>query len=92
LAWDATSWKNAYWAKDQSLYAKVFETSSELDKEVQLLAEKLASYNPTAIQQMKKILWEGTDHWDFLLLERAEISGKLALSKFTKETLEQFKK
>ena len=36
---------------------------------------------------MKKIFWEGTDHWDELLMQRAEISGKLALSDFTKKAL-----
>ncbi|WP_394335666.1 enoyl-CoA hydratase/isomerase family protein [Aquimarina sediminis] len=92
LAWDASQWKNAYWAKEQGLYARVFETISELDKEVQLFAEKLASYNPEATQQMKKISWRGTDHWQELLIERAAISGELVLSEFTKRALEKFKK
>ena len=41
---------------------------------------------------MKKVLWEGTQHWEALLLERAAISGKLVLSDFTKKALLQFKK
>ena len=41
---------------------------------------------------MKAVLWKGTDHWDELLSERAEISGKLVLSEFTKKALERFKK
>ncbi|MDH7446225.1 enoyl-CoA hydratase/isomerase family protein [Aquimarina sp. 2201CG14-23] len=92
LAWDASQWKNAYWAKDQGLFARVFETISELDKEVQLFAEKLASYNPEATKQMKKTLWKGTEHWEELLIERAAVSGALVLSEFTKEALEKFKK
>ncbi len=88
----ATEWKNAYWAKDKGLYARVFETQEELDTEVDVLANKLASYNPEALSQMKKVLWEGTDHWGDLLSERAEISGKLVLSDFTKNALEKFKK
>jgi hypothetical protein len=40
---------------------------------------------------MKKIIWEGTDDWDTLLLKRA-VSGELVLSDFTKEALNQFKK
>lgn len=92
LTLDATSWKNAYWAKDKGLYARVFESISELDTEVELLAEKLASYNPEALDEMKRALWLGTEHWDTLLLERAETSGKLVLSEFTKNALAKFKK
>lgn len=88
----ATEWKNAYWAKEKGLYARVFESLSEMDAEVHLLANKLASYNPKALSQMKKVLWEGTDHWKDLLSERAEISGKLVLSNTTKKALEKFKK
>ncbi|WP_109302145.1 enoyl-CoA hydratase/isomerase family protein [Aquimarina sp. AU474] len=92
LAWDASQWKNAYWAKENGLFSRVFETITELDKEVQLFAEKLASYNPKATQQMKKVLWKATDHWDELLLDRAAISGELVLSEFTRKALEKFKK
>ena len=41
---------------------------------------------------MKQVFWEGTEHWDELLLQRAEKSGRLALSDFTKKALEAFKK
>ncbi|MEX1382449.1 enoyl-CoA hydratase/isomerase family protein [Lutibacter sp.] len=92
LTLDATSWKNAYWAKEKGLFAKVFETLSELDNEVDNLATKLASYNPEALNKMKKILWQGTENWDTLLSERAAISGKLVLSDFTKNALQKFKK
>jgi len=92
LAWDASQWKNAYWAKEKGLFSRVFETLGELDREVQLFAEKLASYNPKALQEMKKATWRGTDHWDDLLTERAAISGALVVSEFTKNALEKFKK
>ncbi|MDY8135153.1 enoyl-CoA hydratase/isomerase family protein [Aquimarina sp. 2201CG5-10] len=92
LAWDASQWKNAYWAKEKGLFSRVFLNIEELDKEVQLFAEKLASYNPKALEQMKKVNWKGTDHWDDLLIERAGISGELVLSDFTKQALAKFKK
>jgi methylglutaconyl-CoA hydratase len=87
-----TEWKTATWANQKALYAKVFETTSELDIEVAAFANKLASYNPEALFEMKKILWEGTENWDTLLYERAEISGKLVLSDFSRKALNQFKK
>ncbi len=87
-----TEWKNAYWAKEKGLYAKVYDSISEMDKELDIHLQKLATYNPEALSQMKKVLWEGTEHWDKLLLDRAEASGKLALSPNTKQALEKFKK
>lgn len=92
LTLDATSWKNAYWAKEKGLYAKVLETIKELDEEVEMLSEKLASYNPVALTEMKKVLWKNTADWNELLAERAAVSGELVLSDFTKKALEKFKK
>ncbi|CAM1350481.1 enoyl-CoA hydratase/isomerase family protein [Tenacibaculum halocynthiae] len=91
LTLDASSWKNAYWAKEKGLYARVFENIEELDKELEVFTEKLASYNPEALDEMKKALWIGTENWDSLLIERAETSGKLVLSDFTKKALKKFK-
>jgi methylglutaconyl-CoA hydratase len=92
LSLDATSWKSAQWAKEKGLFGAVFESATELDTEVALLSEKLASYNPDALLEMKKMLWKGTVHWETLLEERAAISGALVLSQFTKKALEKFKK
>lgn len=88
----AHEWKNAYWAQEKGLYAKVFTDVKELDKELDIFTQKLTGYNPEALADMKKVLWEGTDSWDKLLTERAKISGRLVLSDFTKNALGQFKK
>jgi methylglutaconyl-CoA hydratase len=81
----------ASWAKDNGLYAEVFENISELDLAVQTFAEELCSYNQEAMNEIKKLFWRGTDHWDTLLLEQAKISGRLVLSNYTKEKLSKFK-
>jgi methylglutaconyl-CoA hydratase len=41
--------------------------------------------------KMKTVFWEGTDHWDQLLEERARISGQLVLSDFTAAAIAAFK-
>ena len=87
-----TEWKNAYWAREKGLYAKVHDSIADMDKELDIHLQKLATYNPEALSQMKKVLWEGTGHWDKLLSERAAMSGKLALSDATKNALQKFKK
>lgn len=83
----AHEWKTAAWALQKGLYAKVLETNEELDLEIETFSQKLSNYNPEALLELKKIFWEGTAHWDKLLNERAEISGKLVLSDFTKNAL-----
>jgi methylglutaconyl-CoA hydratase len=41
------------------------------------LAERLAGQSVEATAALKQALWQGTEHWDELLLERAAISGRL---------------
>jgi len=92
LTINATNWQSAYWAKEKGLYAAVFENIKELDVEVENLAQKLSMYNPEALLELKKVLWDGTENWKELLEQRAEISGKLVLSEFTKKALQKYKK
>ena len=91
LAFNPTLWQNAYWAKEKGLYARVFETIDALDTEVQILTEQLAAYSEEAVQNLKRILWEGTENWDALMNERATICGTLVLSENTKNALKKFK-
>jgi len=91
IAIDANSFYEAEWARQKGLYAKVFDSTEELDEAVDTFAKQLCTYNPEAMAEMKKVFWQGTDHWDELLAERAAISGRLVLSAFTKETLKRFK-
>lgn len=92
LAIDATEWYSANWAKEKSLYAETFETIEEMDEAIDVLANKLATSNPEAMSMLKKVFWQGTEHWDTLLIERAGMSGKLVLSDFTRKAINAFKK
>lgn len=88
---DAENFFSAEFAKEKGLYANVFDTVEALDNEVNNLANKLASYNPEALSELKKVLWQNTENWDALLKERAKISGTLVLSHFTKDKLASYK-
>jgi len=90
IAIDANSFYSADWSKQKGLFTQVYESTEEMDKAIQSFAEKLCSYNPDAMKEMKKVFWSGTEDWDALLTERAAISGRLVLSDFTKETLKKF--
>ena len=88
---NATKWFDANWGREKGLYAEVFDTTEEMDAEIEKLASTLSQSNPEAMEGLKKIMWEGTDHWDTLLMERAESSGKLVLSDFTRNAIKKFK-
>ena len=90
MAINATEFYSAHWAKQQGLFAEVFDSVEDMDMAVLKLAETLAASNPEAQEELKKIFWEGCDHWDELLEKRAEKSGRLVLSDYTKATLARF--
>lgn len=92
LTINAAEWHSAEYAKEKGLYADIFKTTAELDAAILKLAQTLAASSPDAMKQLKKIMWEGTEHWDTLLLERALMSGTLVLSDFTKNFISGFKK
>ncbi|MCB0553916.1 MAG: enoyl-CoA hydratase/isomerase family protein [Phaeodactylibacter sp.] len=91
LAINASEWKTAQWAQEKGLFNEVFDSTEQMDAYVAHLANKLAVSNPEAMYQLKQVFWEGTENWPKLLEDRAAISGKLVLSEFTIQAIEQFK-
>ena len=92
LAINATEWRSARWAKDNGLYAEIFDTVEDMEDRINTLAETLAKSNPEAMSMLKSAFWQGTEHWDALLKERAAMSGELVLSDFTVNAINAFKK
>jgi len=82
LALDA-DWRDAEWAERQGLYTRVMDTEAAMDSVLPAFAHRLVGMSPDALTQIKRVLWEGTNHWETLLFERAAISGRLAMSEFT---------
>ncbi|AHG91256.1 Enoyl-CoA hydratase/isomerase [Gemmatirosa kalamazoonensis] len=90
MAVDA-DWRDARWAHTHGLYTQLAETPMELEERVQVLAARLAASNPEAMALIKRAAWSGTDDWDELLARRAEMSGRLVLSDFTRNAIAKFK-
>jgi len=88
---NATKWFDAEWAREKGLYTEIFDSSEQMDIEVAKLATTLSNSNPEAMEGLKKVMWQGTDHWDTLLMERAVSSGTLVLSDFTRNAINKFK-
>ncbi|WP_373515378.1 enoyl-CoA hydratase/isomerase family protein [Persicitalea sp.] len=89
LTINATEFKTAIWAWQKGLYDDVLETTEELDEHVASIAQQLAAYDPQSMRRMKQVFWEGTDHWDDLLRQRASVSGSLVRSKFAQKALSE---
>ena len=91
MAVDATNWYDAKFALEKGMFNQVFDSVADLDQAVKELAEQLAKSSPDAMKNLKAVLWKDTDDWDLLLEQRAEISGRLVLSDFTKNFIKKFK-
>ena len=88
---NATKWFEAKWAREKGLFSDIFDSTEEMDKEILTLASTLSNSNPQAMKELKEIMWKGTENWDELLMKRAENSGKLVLSDFTRNAIQKFK-
>lgn len=91
MAINATEWQTAYWGKEKGLFNEVFETTEQMDDYLGRFTKILINSSPEAMQELKRVFWQGTEHWDTLLDERAAISGRLVLSDFTRAAIEAFK-
>jgi methylglutaconyl-CoA hydratase len=84
-------WRDAAWCERHALYAKLFDDVAPMDAAVDTLAATLARANPEAMAALKKVFWAGTEQWDMLLAERANVSGTMVLSDFTREAIRKFR-
>ncbi|MGI9042761.1 MAG: enoyl-CoA hydratase/isomerase family protein [Gemmatimonadaceae bacterium] len=82
MAIDA-DWRSADWGYRHGLFAELHPDVASLDAALDKRVATLASSNPEAVSQIKRVLWEGTEDWEGQLEARAEMSGTLALSDFT---------
>jgi methylglutaconyl-CoA hydratase len=91
MAIDAIAWQSPEWAKNNGLFNEILEDIPALDARIETFSQWLASQNPDALYSLKSIFWEGTEHWDRLLSDRAAISGDLVLSEFTRSAIQKIK-
>jgi methylglutaconyl-CoA hydratase len=89
LSLDAHQWKSAKWAQQKGLYTTVCHSKEALDKNVVNTATRLGSYSPIANENLRKLHWKDTDHWNTLLERNAEITANLALQKATQNILKK---
>ena len=91
LSINAGEFHGPEWCREKGLFNEVFESVEKMDNVMNEFVKKLAGYNPEAMKEMKKVLWQGTEHWDGLLSERAKTSGNLVLSESTRMFIQKFR-
>src|SRR5690554_44412 len=90
LTLNPDEYKDAKWAKNHGLFQEVYPDLESMNDAVHTFCKRLCSYNTEVLSDLKSVFWHNTDHWDTLLIERADISGKLLLSEKTKASLLAF--
>lgn len=78
-------------ALQQGFYASISEDAEAMDAAIAAKVEELSRYHADALGAIKHVLWEGTEHWDTLLEERARLSGRLILSEEAQSAIAAFK-
>jgi methylglutaconyl-CoA hydratase len=84
-------WRSSEWGKLHGFYHEILDTVEELDEKINDFVQKLSERSSEALTSLKNMFWDGTENWDELLEERAENSGRLVLSDFTKNYINEFK-
>ena len=91
MALDA-DWRDASWAERHGLYGRIFDVPAELEQVLDARVRDLAESNPEAVRLIKAATWRGTEDWPELLERRAEMSGELVLSEYTRAAIERFRR
>ncbi len=74
-------WRDAEWCLEHGLFSQVVPTTSDLDLVAQATAEMLAARSELATRYLKEMLWEGAEHWEDLLQQRARRTAELLIEK-----------
>ena len=86
MAIDA-DWRDAKWAERHGLYAEVHPDTVALDAALVKRVSMLTASNPEAMARLKTVFWRDTEDWPALLESRAEMSGSLVLSEYTRKAI-----
>lgn len=85
-----TEWRDAAWCARTGLFTRVLDTEAAVDSVLPAVANRLTSFNPAALAELKRATWEGSEQWEELLFERAAVSGRLVLSQHTRDAIAAF--
>ncbi|MGL6129228.1 MAG: enoyl-CoA hydratase/isomerase family protein, partial [Chryseobacterium artocarpi] len=74
-----------------NVYHSVSENIQEMDEKLEKFLQILASRSSEALALIKKVSWEGTDHFNELMPARIHMSASLILEDSAKKNIEAIK-
>lgn len=83
--------RSADWCEKHDIYHSVSENIQIMDEEIDKFLEKLSTRSSDALALIKKVSWEGTEHFEQLMPERILMSASLILEDFAKENIGKIK-
>ncbi len=83
--------RSAEWCAKHDVYHSVSATIAEMDIKLTDFLEKLSQRSADALALIKKVSWEGTEHFESLMPERIHMSASLILEDSAKKNIESIK-
>lgn len=83
--------RSADWWEKHDVYHSVSENIQMMDEEIDKFLEKLSTRSSDALALIKKVSWEGTEHFEQLMPERILMSASLILEDSAKENIGKIK-
>ncbi len=83
--------RSAEWCERHDIYQSVSENIPEMDSKIEKFLEVLSNRSSDALALIKKVSWEGTEHFDQLMPERILMSASLILEDSAKENIGKIK-
>lgn len=90
MALDA-DFRSADWCEKHDIYNKVSPSIEEMDFEIEKFLKILSGRTNEALALVKKVSWEGSDHFNELMPARIEMSATLILEDSAKANIEKIK-
>ena len=83
--------RSADWCEKHDVYHSVSENIQEMDGEIEAFMKKLSERSAEALALIKKVSWEGSEHFDQLMPERILMSASLILEDSAKQNIQKIK-
>ena len=83
--------RSADWCEKHDVYHSVSENIDEMDGKIEAFMQKLSERSADALALIKKVSWEGSEHFDQLMPERILMSASLILEDSAKENIQKIK-
>ena len=83
--------RSADWCEKHDVYHSVSENIQEMDAKIEAFMNKLSERSAEALALIKKVSWEGSEHFDQLMPERILMSASLILEDSAKQNIQKIK-